>query len=401
MCGVRPRLARGPMMIQRPDSDGPPNLDAFFDAGRRKVGAVGAPVSIGTGRGVDGDSVRAARIALERARSGLEGTVQLCHCTVSVGIDAGAVAAFLKMELPGVFVVGRSVNKKDSAGTVEVLLVRAGAAGGIAAVSKSVAVDEATADPVAAAVRSAAQEAAMAALTRLEKSEPCTFMVFAHSPGAPADAARAGIDVAMPGVIAYGGPAVGNSDTGAGWALFGGAEDTAETVSGDVHAEQTVHVAAVPGSLSFLLSSVIKNWAQPAYTEPLSYMSPTYVDDAQIDLLTAIRYNDWDKFLWCIEKAGVDVNTKWVNKQNQIPLLAACARVRSEMIEYLIENGADVHHRNDGGFTAAMYTRMLTEYDSGVVRKQLDMLEAAGANIILTADEIGKLKQATNGRIVE
>jgi len=71
------------------------------------------------------------------------------------------------------------------------------------------------------------------------------------------------------------------------------------------------------------------------------------------------------------------------------------------MIKYLIDNGADVHHRNDGGFTAAMYTRMLTEYDDDLVQNQLRMLEEAGLSTKLTAEEAENLKKATSGRIVE
>lgn len=73
------------------------------------------------------------------------------------------------------------------------------------------------------------------------------------------------------------------------------------------------------------------------------------------------------------------------------------------MIRYLLENGADVGHRNDAGYTAAMYTRMLTEDedDPDLIKEQLKMLEQAGAKVKLTKDEADKLKTATNGRIVE
>lgn len=395
-------------MIQRPDMDGPPDLDEFFNAQRRSVGASGEPVTLGTGRAnlsAFGGDVRATvAAAFEKARAGLASEPQVCHCTMSNDVDPVLVANAMKDCIaPETFVLGRTVNKKDSLGNVEILLLRSDSAGGIAVSSATVTTDESKGsvfDPVNAACEKAAKIAASEALQKLDTLAKCTFMVFAHSPGATPKAARAGIDFAMPNVIAYGGPAVGDRTSGASWALISGKADAPVVHTGDINA-QTAVVAAVPGKLSFLFSAVIKNWAQPAYTEPMSYMMPKYVDDPETDLLTAIRYDDWDKFLWCIETKGVSINHKWANKQNQIPLLAACARVRTRMIDYLIENGADVHHRNDGGFTAAMYTRMLTDYDRSVIVAQLATLEKAGAATTLTEEEVAQLKKATNGRIFE
>jgi ankyrin repeat protein len=117
-------------------------------------------------------------------------------------------------------------------------------------------------------------------------------------------------------------------------------------------------------------------------------------------MLTAIRYDDWDKFIWCIEDQGVSVNVLWPDKQNQSPLLAACARVRTRMIKYMIAAGADVQHRNAGNFTAAMYTRKLTEYDSEVVLAQLRALQEAGLDTKLSVeDELAVRNSGGDGRI--
>jgi hypothetical protein len=379
-------------MIQSPNSDGPPDLSAFFNKKARAVGASGAPISVSTGRArldvYDGDSATTAKAALQRAMSGMDGDgpPQVCHCTLSLDVDANTVGNVLRAELGSdIPVLGRSVNKRDADGTVEVMLLRSDEAGGIV-------VKRAT----GASTASVATEAVKSAVGGLSDPTTCTFLVFAHSPGlGAAEEARQGIDAALTSVVAYGGPAVGGEETGAGWTLLDGAGSVGSSV-GDV----TVAVAAVPGSINFLISSVVKNWAQPEYTEPLAYMIPSYTGDAVVDLLTAIRYDDWDKFIWCIEDQGVSVNVLWPDKQNQSPLLAACARVRTRMIKYMIAAGADVQHRNAGNFTAAMYTRKLTEYDSEVVLAQLRALQEAGLDTKLSVeDELAVRNSGGDGRI--
>lgn len=371
-------------MLQSPEQDGPPDLDSYFasmQSGRQT--ATGPPVTLGTGRARmedhGGDATAAAQAALRAAAGGLDGVAQLCHTTFAVDVDADAAATALRAELGDVPLIGRVVDRRGAAGVIEVLILTSAAPGGITVASATA---PAGAAPDAAC-DSALREATAQAISALSPESPASFLLFAHDSGAGAGIDRAAIAAAAPGAVAYGGGAATVFAPGAG-------ADASTAV-----------VAAVPGSLSFLLSAVIKNWAQPKYVEPLSYMSPSYVDDPYTDLLTAIRYDDWDKFVWCLEEAKVPVNYRWEKKQNQIPLLAACARLRIRMVEYLLEHGADVLHRNDGGFTAAMYTRMLTEHDRDVVGKQLRMLEAAGASTSLTEDEANKLKTATNGRIVE
>lgn len=392
-------------MIQQPGREGPPDLDAFFSITPTSVGRVGAPISVGTGRAVlanhDFDSASAATAALAKARAAVagDGEIQLCHVTFALDVDAAAVAAVLNESLGGseggIPVFGRSVNKKDAAGTVEVMLLLSDEGSGIA-FGESAASD----GGLEAAVREAAGSAAADAVSRLGESA-CTFLMFAHTPGADAEVVRKAVDAVLPGAVAYGGPAVGREEDGGVWALLGG-EGGRGVVQGDEDGVgvQRVCVAAVPGSINFLISSVVAQWAQPQFTEPLSYMTPTYVDDPSIDLLTAIRYDDWEKFLWCIEEQGVSVNVLWENKQNQSPLLAACGRCRTRMIRYLLKAGADVEHRNAGNFTAPMYTRKLTEYDEDVVLSQLADLEKYGMTTDLNPDDEASVKSSSgDGRI--
>lgn len=394
-------------MLQSPEHDGPPDLDAYFASlqqrGRDEVKA--PPVTIGTGRAKktdnEGDDAATARAALNAAISGLTADAQLCHVTFALDINAPVAEAALRTELGSVPLIGRSVDKRDATGCIEVLLLSSAAPGGIQIATACSIIDTESAAAVSnpestrdEACVSALRKATTDALTKLLPESPAAFLLFAHSPGSRTGVGRSAIQGAAPGAVAYGGPTAVTSGY-----IVGAPTDKETSVS---HTdEHTAVVAAIPGSLSFLFSVVIKNWAQPKYTEALSYMSPNYVGDAATDLLTAIRYDDWDKFVWCIEEAKVNINHRWERKQNQIPLLAACARLRIRMVEYLLDRGADVQHRNDGGFTAAMYTRMLTEHDRTIVDKQLRLLEAAGASISLSEDEALKLKTATNGRIVE
>jgi hypothetical protein len=420
------------VMIQRPDQDGPPDLASFFDATRRAVGAEGPPISVATGRARlsahAGDSAAAAEDALRKAMESLRddggGEPQLCHCTFALDVDADAVAAKIRQVLapsaPAMapHVLARSVNKKDADGTIEVLLLRSDAPAGIAYAEAAIEplrfgsnqaaeTEEADADTSLRNATIAAAKAAVAeAVAAVGGQDACTFLVFAHTPRLAKDAegievwasdsaVREGIDAACPDVIAYGGPAVGVPDTGAGWTLLSGTSE----LRSDGRDAHRVCVAAVPGSINFLISAVVKTWAQPSFTEPLSFMIPNYVGDASRDLLTSIRYDDWDRFIWCLEDQGVDVNVCWPDKQNQSPLLAACARVRTRMINYLIAKGANVHHRNAGNFTAAMYTRKLTEYDASVVLAQLKALEVAGLNTTLSPEDEQAVRDSGDGRI--
>lgn len=243
-------------------------------------------------------------------------------------------------------------------------------------------------DAAAAAATTAAKEV----LERLAAAGAAvpTFWLFASSGGAPAEAVRAGVEAATGGkAVVYGGPAAGDGRCVTGGVVPPGGSPPAVAVD----------LLGIVGGVSFIASAVVKTWAQPVFAEPLPYMTPTYTGDPSTDLLTAIRYNDMDTFDTCLA-AGVDVNTQWADKQHQSPLLAACARARTAMVDVLLSRGADVGHRNDGGFTAVMYTRMLSGYDRPVVMGQLRALEAAGASAELTDEETTALDKATGGRIV-
>lgn len=386
----RPRTHRclsPPAMIQSPMEDGPPDLNAFFDKKRQSIGKTGSPIAISTSRQLltkHDSSAAAAIAALDLATNSLSSSVRLVHLTTSLDFDLPAAASAIQNALSdGVNILARTVNKSDTVPNLQLLLLGTDESSDCAF---AVASGEESLDILA-------QKATEEALTNLEAE--CTFLVFVCTPAEKSEeAVRAGIDRAKNGIVAYGGPAVGEQETAQGWSLYVGRE---------LHdsSKNTVGVAVVAGSLPFLLSAVVKNWVQPKYVEPLPFMHATYVDEPEIDLLTAIRYDDWDKFIDCIEGNGVDVNVKWTTKQSQSPLLAACARVRTRMVTYLLEKGADVSHRNDGGFTAIMYTRMLTDFDRGAILAQLDMLEKAGANISLTDEEAQLIKKATNGKIVD
>ncbi|PXF50039.1 hypothetical protein BWQ96_00199 [Gracilariopsis chorda] len=382
-------VANTARMIARPDSEGPPDLDDFFNPALRGVGTKGAPIKLATGRAVlkDGNTYSAATKAIETASASLADP-KFAHVTFGPRLDAASVRQAVSERLGTVPLIARSVDKKGASDVVEVLLLGSDDASAIQIATAS----ETVVTTIDAALQKAAKSAAQSALQELSDPKSCTFLVFAHTPGS-SDAARMGFDEALPEVIAYGGPAVGQDGK---WSLFG-----KEMVEDDPMDKQTVICAVVAGSLSFLLSAVIKNWAQPVYTEALSYLKPHYVDNPERDLLTAIRYDDWDKFLWCLEQAGVPVDIQWSDKQHQTPLLAACGRARIRMVEYLLGKGADVTHRNDGGFTCIMYTRMLVEYDQRIIHKQLEMLKNAGAETQLTAHEIGLLKRATGGRFIQ
>lgn len=401
--------------LQSPDRDGPPDLEEYF-AGKAAAAAAAAAgaapppplIALGTGRAntaaTGGDAVAAGEAAATKALGALgEGAtvadVAAVHVTADVGVEWTGVLAGVAgvVGTGGVPLVGRAVEKKDGAGSVEVLLLGGGE--GIAVARSSAAVPVAGGD-AAAAGGAEAQDAAAAAATTAAKgvlqrlaaagAGVPTFWLFAASGGAPAPAVRAGVEAATGGkAVVYGGAAAGG-----GRAVTGGVVGAAGSP-----AAAAVDLLGVVGSVSFIASAVVKTWAQPAFAEPLPYMTPSYTGEPSTDLLTAIRYNDMETFHACLD-AGVDVNTLWADKQHQSPLLAACARARTAMVDVLLARGADVGHRNDGGFTAVMYTRMLSGYDRPVVMGQLRALEAAGASAELSEEETAALDKATGGRIV-
>ena len=274
--------------------------------------------------------------------------------------------------------MGRVVQKKGekdlNGKVVEVLGMRSGIEGGISFAEGTVDKDKFQ-DGIKSLVKSVVEKFG---------DERRTFWVFSHELNVEDGQVRKVIEEADPGSVAYGGKAVGGSVIG---------KDSSG--SGDAG---RIQVAAVSGAVNFLQSAVVKSWTQPAYVEPLTFMTPKYVDDPETDLLTAIRYDDWDKFMECIEDKKVSINHKWVKKQSQIPLLAACARGRLKMVQYLLDHGADHAYRNDGGFTAAMYTMKLIDYGQELVDKQLEILKKAGANVELSAEDQRRLDASSSKR---
>jgi len=377
------------MGLEDPEADGPPSL-ASFAARAGGAGATAgsdAVVAVGVGRGL---GQAAVQDAVTRARNGLAGRrPTLCYVTVAPDrADSATVAESLVAELgPDVVVLGRTVAKKGAEGGVEVLLLSTVDAVTLAVASRSGG-DLARPETIHACAMDAAAEA-----TRLLGSKLFTCLIFAHTPGANASAVRQGIHRVCPEAVAYGGPAVGRGESGQGWVLL-----TRDEIwsNGDL-GHQTVVLATVSGSIPFMLSSIVKNWTQPRYQEPLSFMIPKYVDEPTLDLLTAIRYDDWDKFIQCIEVHSVAVNHQWADKQHQSPLLAACGRGRVKMVRYLLEHGADANYRNDGHFTAVMYTRMLSEFPE-LMNEQLSLLEQHGAMIQLDEDDQARLDRVRGSR---
>lgn len=352
LCGALPARAPRPFRpsrrcrpvasLQSPDRDGPPDLEEYF-AGKAAAAAAAAagaapapPVALGTGRANTGACGGDAVAAGEAAATKALAALGE-HATVA-DVVAVHVTADVGVDWTGLLTAAKEVLER---------LAAAGAA-------------------------------------------VPTFWLFASSGGAPAEAVRAGVEAATGGkAVVYGGPAAGDGRCVTGGVVPPGGSPPAVAVD----------LLGIVGGVSFIASAVVKTWAQPVFAEPLPYMTPTYTGDPSTDLLTAIRYNDMDTFDTCLA-AGVDVNTQWADKQHQSPLLAACARARTAMVDVLLSRGADVGHRNDGGFTAVMYTRMLSGYDRPVVMGQLRALEAAGASAELTDEETTALDKATGGRIV-
>mmetsp|Transcript_4418 Transcript_4418/g.13404 ORF Transcript_4418/g.13404 Transcript_4418/m.13404 type:complete len:412 (+) Transcript_4418:95-1330(+) len=372
----RVMMSRG---LQRPDAEGPPPLEDFFDKSKRKPPTTGqekSSVKIGTGRGTlkeaDGDLGGAFDIAMKRASETLGREPQLVHLTWTTDIDPDALRELVKKTFSqGVPYFGRSIAKDGAEGVVEILMLAAeNGRAKIASAAIPTTDDAAGTDAAASAAADLAKQLDM---------DECQFILFGHGPGPTADAVRTGLGKVFPNAVAYGGVAAGLAEDANKWALM--MEDGVEnrTSGSDSH----VIVAAMPGDLSFMLSAVIKSWAQPKFQAPLAFLSPKYVGDDVLDLLTAIRFDDWDKFTYILEEAGVDVNVRWTHKQNQAPLLAAAGRGRLEMVKYLLDKGADVQARNDGGFTAIMYTDMLKGAGGGcdpkVIEQQREVLLAAGA----------------------
>lgn len=89
------------------------------------------------------------------------------------------------------------------------------------------------------------------------------------------------------------------------------------------------------------------------------YTVAQYTGDWKEDLLIAVKYDDYDKFLSILDAEGPDaVNVTWGGRRfNQSVLLAAASRGCTQMVKTLIDRGADCTHRNDFGWGVVRYTR--------------------------------------------
>ncbi|KAJ8907874.1 hypothetical protein NDN08_007978 [Rhodosorus marinus] len=355
--------------LQSPDSEGPPALQNFFEvkrAGASDGSRAAGTVKIGTGRGVlknhEGDLEAAVDAALTKATSTVDGSPAMVHVTMTSDIDAGKLREILSEKLASdVPFLGRTIVKDEAEGVLEIVTLAS--SDGQKSVVGIVPMSESSG---AEAGKQAAQEFA-----EFHASGSVPFVLYSHTPGSSSDSVRSGIAEVLPGTVSYGGEASSNPEDVSAWSLI-----TRETLY-NKDTGGCVAVMSVPGSLSFMLSALLKNWAQPKFQEKLHFMIPKYVNDDKLDLLTAIRLDDWDKFTALID-SGLDINLKWEHKQNQTPLLAAAARVRLEMVKYLLERGAQVEVANDGGWTPLMYTESHDQEDERV-KEQLGLLVEAGA----------------------
>lgn len=337
----------------------------------------GTTMSIGTSRvaaPADGNASTlsdAVAAGVRKAVGNVDGPIRAIHITMPPSVPARVVRDAV-IESAGSTtgdsgnnpcVIGRSIVK-DGGGDqrIELMII----AGGDAAQSGSM-------------VGGTASECAKQALTSAAQSinGPAAFGIFVADGNFSVDQVRAGFKEIAGDFPMYGGCAQGVGETASEWTVIhnDGVRDVDNGPDGMVFA------AVFQGKMSFLLSSLVKNWAQPKYMETMSFLKPSYVGIPEEDLLLAIKFDDWDKFIECIETKGVDVNVKWSSRQNQSPLLAAVARGRYKMIEYLLQNGADVSYRNAGGYNSVMYTLRLKEYGEEFIDRQMDLLVKYGADI--------------------
>lgn len=98
------------------------------------------------------------------------------------------------------------------------------------------------------------------------------------------------------------------------------------------------------------------------------------IEDRNTKLLFyATRHNQKNVIKYCIENLRVDVNSKGEN--GEIPLIIACRNGYDDVVEYLIEHGAETNEKMEGGSTALMFAcvgcfqnivKMLIECDADV-----------------------------------
>lgn len=354
-------------MLQSPNSSGPPSLSELKVAQRTRIEKQSLPpLKIGTHRVVIHDFEKIEQIVEEASKTALnnlDGSKALfLHVTFTSDLDSIKTSRIIEDTVGEVPWFGRSIVKDDTQNTVEFI---------------SFGSDDPGVQVSTGEFTGADLSAIKIARTQSDRVDP-EFMVFASTPNCDADAVRGVIydNMKSTDFPIYGGPAQG----GDAWSLaFKGNVTDDDMTLGDKSKLCMVsfHNTFVP----FLLSSVIKNWTQPKYVKALEFLVPKYTGDPESDLLVAIKFDDWDKFVECIEVKGVDVNHKWVEKLNQSPFLAAASRARMEMMTYLIDRGANVNFENDGGYNAYKYTLKLKDIGEDVVAKQMKILKDSGAEL--------------------
>lgn len=345
-------------MLQNPSSDGPPSLGDLDASKQLTSGMQGPAITFSTSRATlspSTDIISGVTACVRDALDKLDGGAQLLHVTYTPDLDPSSVSA---ASFPCA-AIGRAVAKEGAAErSIEVLALGGGT-------SFTVGVGRSSDSPKHAITK--AEEEIVSSGSDLSNG---IFALFVSSDAVEPEVVR---DALGRGLPAYG----GSSQTL--FVVAGG--DKGNVVQTEEDTMYTCAVAYVQGSASFLVSAVIKSWTQPKYVHPLEFLKPKYVNDAEADLLEAIKFDDWDVFVECIEEKGVSVNHQWVTRQHQSPLLASAGRGRMRMVKYLLDNGADVGYRNDGGFNAVMYTIRLKDYGDDFVKKQLDILTEGGADL--------------------
>ena len=98
------------------------------------------------------------------------------------------------------------------------------------------------------------------------------------------------------------------------------------------------------------------------------------IEDRNTKLLFyATRRSQRNVIRYCIENLRVDVNSK--GKNGETPLIIACKNRNDDVVEYLIEHGAETNEKMEGNSTALMFAcvgcfqnivKMLIEFDADV-----------------------------------
>jgi len=104
------------------------------------------------------------------------------------------------------------------------------------------------------------------------------------------------------------------------------------------------------------------------------------LDSDKISTLdTAIKFKRKDIALLCIEQ-GMDINST-KRRSGILPILLASCFSDMEMVELLLENGADLHAADSSGMSAKDYAKKLGQ------KKMVEFLDEKGAKFNLYSNE--------------